>query len=143
MHFDLDGEAVVTDDTKLVAAETGEDTIDVTGGTGVKWVASFAPRSRVRIGDTITIAVDVERMHWFDPGTSEAIRLVRCLGVRLPSFGQRSKEALDERHPGEHDRGPDRLIPAQRLAEQRHAQQDRHQRAGVGDRRGRQRPGQA
>jgi multiple sugar transport system ATP-binding protein len=74
VHFDLDGEPVVTDDTKLVAAETGEDTIDVTGGGGVKWVASFAPRSRVSIGNNVKILADIERMHWFDPETSEAIR---------------------------------------------------------------------
>ena len=74
VHFDLDGEPVVTDDTKLVAKEAGDQAIDVTGGDGVKWVASFAPRSRVSIGNDVKILVDIERMHWFDPETSEAIR---------------------------------------------------------------------
>ena len=37
-------------------------------------MASFAPRSRVRMGDDIEILVDVERVHYFDPETSEAIR---------------------------------------------------------------------
>ncbi|TXH44596.1 MAG: sn-glycerol-3-phosphate ABC transporter ATP-binding protein UgpC [Actinobacteria bacterium] len=73
VHFDLDGEAVETDDTKLVAKEAG-DVIDVSGVSGVKWVASFAPRSRVAIGDNVKIVVDMERVHWFDPETSEAIR---------------------------------------------------------------------
>ena len=40
----------------------------------MKFVASFAPRSRVRMGDEIEIAVDVERVHYFDPDTSQAIR---------------------------------------------------------------------
>ena len=46
----------------------------VSGVSGVKWVASFAPRSRVAIGDNVKIVVDMERVHWFDPETSEAIR---------------------------------------------------------------------
>jgi multiple sugar transport system ATP-binding protein len=40
----------------------------------VKWVASFAPRSKVKMGDEIEVAVDLERGHFFDPETSEAIR---------------------------------------------------------------------
>ena len=40
----------------------------------MKWVASFAPRSRVRNGDTVEISVDMERVHLFDPENSEAIR---------------------------------------------------------------------
>ena len=35
---------------------------------------SFAPRSRVRRGDEIEISVDVERVHYFDPENSQAIR---------------------------------------------------------------------
>ena len=41
---------------------------------GTKFVAAFAPRSRVKIGDTIEVVVDTERMHFFDPETGEAIR---------------------------------------------------------------------
>ena len=75
VHFDLPGEPVVTDDTKLVAAETGGDeAIDVGHTGGVKWVASFAPRSRVRVGDDVKIVIDVERVHWFDPHSGESIR---------------------------------------------------------------------
>ena len=75
VHFDLPGEAVVTDDTKLVAAEIGgDDAIDVGHTGGVKWVASFAPRSRVRVGEDVTIVADIERMHWFDAHSGEAIR---------------------------------------------------------------------
>jgi multiple sugar transport system ATP-binding protein len=75
VHFTLPGEPVVTDDTKLVAAEVGgDDVIDVSHTDGVKWVASFAPRSRVRLGDDVTIVADIERVHWFDPNSGEAIR---------------------------------------------------------------------
>jgi multiple sugar transport system ATP-binding protein len=36
-------------------------------------VARFSPRSRVRVGDVIEIAVAVERLHFFDADTHEAI----------------------------------------------------------------------
>jgi multiple sugar transport system ATP-binding protein len=35
---------------------------------------SSAPRSRVRAGDQVEVVVDTERMHFFDPGTGNAIR---------------------------------------------------------------------
>jgi multiple sugar transport system ATP-binding protein len=73
VHFDLEGDKVVTEDTKLIAKETGEDELQAEEGA-VKWVASFAPRSRVRMGDDVEIVVDVERLHWFDPDSGEAIR---------------------------------------------------------------------
>jgi multiple sugar transport system ATP-binding protein len=73
VHFTFDAERVETADTKLLAKEMGEEELH-TLTQGVKWVASFAPRSRVHAGDTIEIAVDMERIHLFDPDTSEAIR---------------------------------------------------------------------
>jgi arabinogalactan oligomer / maltooligosaccharide transport system substrate-binding protein len=42
--------------------------------TGTRFVASFAPRSRVRTGDQIEVVVDTERIHFFDPETGNAIR---------------------------------------------------------------------
>ena len=74
VHFTFQGEAVVTEDTKLVAEEAGGEELHVGVDKGVRWVASFAPRSRVHMGDDIEIAVDVERVHYFDAETSEAIR---------------------------------------------------------------------
>ncbi len=73
MHFTFPGEKVVTQDTKLIEKEIGGGEIHVGGDDGVVWVASFAPRSRVRIGDEVEIAVDIERAHYFDPDTSDAI----------------------------------------------------------------------
>jgi multiple sugar transport system ATP-binding protein len=73
VHFTFDADRVETADTKLLAKESGEEELH-TLSQGVKWVASFAPRSRVHSGDTIEIAVDLERVHLFDPDTSEAIR---------------------------------------------------------------------
>ena len=74
VHFTFPGEPVVTADTKLLATDHAETELHVVEDAGVKWVASFAPRSRVHMGDEIEIAVDVERAHFFDPDTSVAIR---------------------------------------------------------------------
>jgi multiple sugar transport system ATP-binding protein len=41
---------------------------------GPRFVASFAPRSRVRAGDQVEVVIDTERMHFFDPETGNAIR---------------------------------------------------------------------
>jgi multiple sugar transport system ATP-binding protein len=41
---------------------------------GNTFVASFAPRSRVRAGDDIAVVVDRERIHFFDPETGLTIR---------------------------------------------------------------------
>jgi multiple sugar transport system ATP-binding protein len=41
---------------------------------GTRFVASFAPRSRVRAGDQVEVVVDTGRMHFFDPETGGAIR---------------------------------------------------------------------
>ena len=73
VHFTFDAERVETADTQLLAKESGEQELN-TLGEGVKWVASFAPRSRVRNGDTVEISVDMERVHLFDPQDSEDIR---------------------------------------------------------------------
>ncbi len=73
VHFTFDAEPVETADTKLLAKEAGEEELH-TLTEGVKWVASFGPRSGVKPGDVIEIAIDLERLHLFDPDTSEAIR---------------------------------------------------------------------
>jgi arabinogalactan oligomer/maltooligosaccharide transport system substrate-binding protein len=56
---------------KKTAAHSAEA---VVRAEGVPFVASFAPRSRVRLGDTVEVVVDTERIHFFDPQTGVAIR---------------------------------------------------------------------
>jgi multiple sugar transport system ATP-binding protein len=73
VHFEVDAPKVVTADTK--ALERDAHTEDVpTHVEGTRFVAAFAPRSRVRVGDQIEVVVDTERMHFFDPDTGNAIR---------------------------------------------------------------------
>ena len=73
VHFETDITKVVTEDTKLLAEESGEADVAAVGHDRTKWVASFAPRSRVRPRDEIKVVVDTERLHFFDATTSDAI----------------------------------------------------------------------
>jgi len=73
VHFDLDVPKVVTEDTKLLAHDSGADDTGLTTNA-TRFVASFAPRSRVRFGDKIRVVIDTERLHFFDPSTGLAVR---------------------------------------------------------------------
>jgi len=75
VHFDVDAPKVVTEDTKLLEKDAHADEAPAHQEIeGTRFVASFAPRSRVRAGDQIEVVVDTERMHFFDPQTGAAIR---------------------------------------------------------------------
>lgn len=74
MHFSVAAPKVVTEDTKALEKDAHADEASHLAEQGTPFVASFAPRSRVRPGDEIEIVVDRERMHYFDPDTGLAIR---------------------------------------------------------------------
>jgi multiple sugar transport system ATP-binding protein len=71
---ELDAPKVVTADTKLLDKDPHTDDVPTHEIEGTKFVAAFAPRSRVKVGDQIEVVVDTERMHFFDPETGLAIR---------------------------------------------------------------------
>jgi multiple sugar transport system ATP-binding protein len=73
VHFEVDAPKVVTEDTKLLEKDAHTEDVP-THVAGTKFVAAFAPRSRVRTGDEIEVVVDTERMHFFDTETGQAIR---------------------------------------------------------------------
>jgi multiple sugar transport system ATP-binding protein len=75
VHFEIDAPKVVTADTKLLDKDAHTDKAPAhTEVQGTRFVASFAPRSRVRAGDQVEVVIDTERMHFFDPETGAAIR---------------------------------------------------------------------
>ena len=73
VHFPVDAPRVVTEDTKALEEDAHTDDVPV-AHEGNIWVASFSPRSRVRPRDQVEIAIDQERLHFFDPETGLAIR---------------------------------------------------------------------
>jgi multiple sugar transport system ATP-binding protein len=74
-HVRVDVPAVVTDDTKELDRDSGAADLAAGAGesAGTVLVARFSPRSRVHEGDTIAIAVDVGRLHFFDPDDGRSI----------------------------------------------------------------------
>jgi multiple sugar transport system ATP-binding protein len=72
-YFNVDAKPVVSEDAldldadEALAAPTGD------GNTSIV-AARFDPRTRVRVGDQIQVAVDIDNAHFFDPDTGLAIR---------------------------------------------------------------------
>ena len=67
VHFEVDAPPVVTEDTKELAADAGAEVVG-------DFVARVTARSGVRAGDSIELAVDTERLHFFDLASGQAVR---------------------------------------------------------------------
>ncbi len=65
VHFRIDAPTVDSGDPDAVEEREGDDVANAVG--------RFNPRSRVRMGDTMDIAVSSENMHFFDAETRQAI----------------------------------------------------------------------
>jgi multiple sugar transport system ATP-binding protein len=76
VHFLIDAPTVQTEEAKELAADAHvDDKISrPDSAPGTKFVASFSPRSRVRLGDPIEVGVDTSRLYFFDLGSGLAIR---------------------------------------------------------------------
>jgi len=73
--FRFDGTPV--DEARLgsgVASDDEHGLARLSNAGGINGVASFPPRSSVRIGEQITVWVDTDRLHFFDVGTGLALR---------------------------------------------------------------------
>ena len=73
VHFPLDAHPVVTEDTRELARAAGSEETLPAVDHGVVCVGRFSPRTHVFEGQTITVAVDTDRIHFFDPATGTAI----------------------------------------------------------------------
>jgi multiple sugar transport system ATP-binding protein len=72
VHFLIDAPQVVTEDTRELARDLGEDA-RADAGEGTVMIARFSPRTAAQVGAPITVAVDTERLHIFDPETGESV----------------------------------------------------------------------
>ncbi len=68
IHFTLDTPPVLTSDTSDLALDTAPLDRSRAG-----FVARVSPRSKAEKGSTVTLAVDVSRLHVFDPETGVAL----------------------------------------------------------------------
>ncbi|MBA9006022.1 MULTISPECIES: ABC transporter ATP-binding protein [Thermomonospora] len=73
VHFSVDADLVVTDDTRELARDAGADAPQQAAQGGAPLVARFSPRTRVKVGDPVAAQVDTARMHFFDPETGASI----------------------------------------------------------------------
>jgi len=73
VHFPVDAPQAKT---AGVAAATGGqlDHVPLIGHEGAWFCAAFEPRSAVRVGDRIDVAVDARRLHFFDPESEVSTR---------------------------------------------------------------------
>ena len=77
VHFSIDAAHAVTEDVHDLQKDMGSDRAPGTGiasaSGGAVIVGRFGPRSRVKVGETIDVAVDTRSLHFFDPETSLGI----------------------------------------------------------------------
>jgi multiple sugar transport system ATP-binding protein len=75
-HFEVDAPPALTEDVRELARDVGqESSVQAVGEDESKavMVGRFGPRSRVRNGETIDVAVDTSAVHLFDLETGEGI----------------------------------------------------------------------
>jgi multiple sugar transport system ATP-binding protein len=67
VHFHVDAQAAVTEETRELAQDRGDPTAAPTDGGGATIVGRFGARTRLRKGDAAEVAVDTRNLHFFDP----------------------------------------------------------------------------
>jgi multiple sugar transport system ATP-binding protein len=75
-HFEVDAPPALTEDVRELARDVGQESTVQAGGEEngkAVMVGRFGPRSRVKNGDTIDVAVDTSAVHLFDLETGEGI----------------------------------------------------------------------
>jgi multiple sugar transport system ATP-binding protein len=77
VHVTVDAPLVLTEDTRELAADTGDGALhrleeQAAKGTN-RFVARMHPRTAVREGEAIEVVVDTGRLHFFDRETGEAL----------------------------------------------------------------------
>jgi multiple sugar transport system ATP-binding protein len=71
-HFTVDAPPPPPED--LTPAEAADE-LEAIGTPGANhFIASLSPRTHVRVGDAVSLSVDVDRMHLFDPATGQRLR---------------------------------------------------------------------
>jgi multiple sugar transport system ATP-binding protein len=73
VHFSVDAKPALTEDVRELAADVGDDRPAEERGAGATLVGRFGARSRVRMSETIEVAVDTRALHFFDPETGLGI----------------------------------------------------------------------
>ena len=70
VHFTIDARPALTEDVRELARDVGEEVEEASTTT---MVGRFGPRTRVREGESATVAIDTRALHFFDPATGAGI----------------------------------------------------------------------
>jgi multiple sugar transport system ATP-binding protein len=91
VHFTMDAQTVVTDDTRELVRdrEDVEDAELVVEDRGSSFVAKIDPKARVRMGETVPLVVDTSELYLFDPDSGGA--LAAPVEVSTPSSSERAR----------------------------------------------------
>jgi multiple sugar transport system ATP-binding protein len=75
VHFEIPAKHAVTDEVRELAEDVGDEArVDqLAEENTATLVGRFGPRSRVREGDKVEVAVDTRALHFFDPETGLGI----------------------------------------------------------------------
>jgi len=75
VHFEIPAKQAVTDEVRELAEDVGDEArVDqLAEENTATLVGRFGPRSRVREGDKVEVAVDTRALHFFDPETGLGI----------------------------------------------------------------------
>jgi multiple sugar transport system ATP-binding protein len=74
VHFVVDAPQVVTDDTKELARDVGTDVLGaLEERPNTDMIARFSPRTRVRVGEPVTVHISTDLLHYFDPDSGLSI----------------------------------------------------------------------
>jgi len=74
VHFAVDAPPAKTAGIAAATGEHGLDEVPLIGHGGAWFSAAFPPRSAVRTGNEVDIAVDRKRLHFFDPESEASVR---------------------------------------------------------------------
>jgi multiple sugar transport system ATP-binding protein len=102
--FEIDAPMVTHADTAALARDVGveaEEAVDVEAEHSL-WTARVNPRSRVRPGSPIDLAVDTSALHFFDPETGLAVGRGQRAAAGSDAAGSDSAEGVDRKEETAH-----------------------------------------
>jgi multiple sugar transport system ATP-binding protein len=77
VHFMIKAPVVITEDTKELAGDVGQEALEAAEKSAVagesEFLARLNPRTNATMGEPIELVVDVNRLHFFDPQTGQGI----------------------------------------------------------------------